>query len=188
MRFGHVVVSSDIGFCRKYTEMSLYAHVRMYCLGGETYKPIISLFLRSLAENREKKKKKKKRENNGGGKWKETGKKSVFHDPLSDVANRRVVPRLQSLRTIEFPFPLLKRYIILYGPDSVSRHSARTGKEIAIPAGETGGGISFRRAIVVFRSSRGCRRFRLAAYLETIFSQPQNLIPARLYDHDHERD
>lgn len=56
----------------------------VYCLGGETYKPIIPLFLRSLAENREK-----EEENGRGGSGREPEKKSVFHDPLSDVAGRR---------------------------------------------------------------------------------------------------
>ncbi|EGI60981.1 hypothetical protein G5I_10743 [Acromyrmex echinatior] len=57
--------------------------LRVYCLGGETYKPIIPLFLRSLAENREKKRKEADMRRNG---LNGTGKKSVFHDPLSDVA------------------------------------------------------------------------------------------------------
>ena len=76
--------------------------LRVYCLGGETYKPIIPLFLRSLAENREKKRKEADTRRN---ELKGTGKKSVFYDPLSDVAGRRAVLRSQSLRTIEFPFP-----------------------------------------------------------------------------------
>ncbi|KYM92155.1 hypothetical protein ALC53_01218 [Atta colombica] len=57
--------------------------LRVYCLGGETYKPIIPLFLRSLAENREKKRKEADTRRN---ELKGTGKKSVFYDPLSDVA------------------------------------------------------------------------------------------------------
>lgn len=66
------------------------------------YKPIIPLFLRSLAESREKRRRTRR---NG----KKSEKKSVFHDPLSDVAGRRAVPHPQT-RTIEFPFPLQTLY------------------------------------------------------------------------------
>ncbi|KYM97689.1 hypothetical protein ALC62_11634 [Cyphomyrmex costatus] len=65
------------------TSISRNVWLRVYCLGGETYKPIIPLFLRSLAENREKKRKETDTRRNG---LEGTGKKSVFHDPLSDVA------------------------------------------------------------------------------------------------------
>ncbi|KYQ51131.1 hypothetical protein ALC60_09779, partial [Trachymyrmex zeteki] len=78
---------------------------------------LISPFLRSLAENREKKRNTDRRRNE----LERTGKKSVFHDPLSDVAEPH-----------EVSIPLVVRY------------SRRTGKEIATLATRKEEGVSFR--------------------------------------------
>jgi hypothetical protein len=137
------------------------------------YKPIMPLFLRSLAENREE-----KGSTEGDRKRKGTGKKSLFRDPLSDVANRRVAaapPRPpQSLRTIEFPLPPRARRTTLYATGSISRPIFRQngkGNRDSCQRWE-GRAVSFRRIpayFVVFRSSRASPVFSSSTSANNIF-------------------
>jgi len=140
------------------------------------YKPIIPLFLRSLAENREE-----KGSREGDRKRKGTGKKSLFRDPLSDVANHRVAaaPRPQSLRTIEFPLPPRARRTTLYATGSISRPIFRQngkGNRDSCRRWE-GRAVSFRRTFVVFRSSRASGVLPSNTSANNIFPLYRGILP-----------
>lgn len=160
MRFSHVVVYRR----SRYRFLSPNVRLRVYCLGGETYKPIIPLFLRSLTENRGKEEEGDERERTS---WKEP-EKNQFSMILFRTS-RVVVPFSFRNRYEQLNFRFLET---LYSPPLplphtvsiplVNRYSDRTGKEIATPAPRRARGVEGFPSDVPLsffdRGSRGSRR------------------------------
>lgn len=165
----------------------------MYCLGGETYKPIIPLFLRSLAENREKRKRTRR-----NGKKPEKNQFSMILFRTSRVVVP--FPTRNCYEQLNFRF-LFKRYIAPYSLDSVSRpifrqngkgnrnSPASEGEEDEFPSGVL---LSFfdiePRKSKDFLLKRVWKQYFLRReILLSLSPSPPRLSLDRLYDHSRQR-